>query len=117
MEKTIKIINSPFNPPLEVVDKICIKIHVPCSDDMVTLKIDTNITDYTEQEKNDGVEVRQAMVTEDTKHTKTVQLNLQDDKERQVEIDGEIYKIKLISIGKEKIEGQEFPYYELNITN
>ena len=37
MSKLIKIIQSPFNSPLEVIDDIVIKLHVPYSEKNVTI--------------------------------------------------------------------------------
>ncbi len=56
------------------------------------------------------------IVTEDTEHTSTIQLDLRGDSEQSIEIDGKVYKIKLVNIGKEEINGQDFPFFELKIT-
>ena len=48
MSKLIKIIQSPFNPALEVVEDIVIQLHVPYSNKSVTVQVNPNIQDYQE---------------------------------------------------------------------
>ena len=55
MNKKIKIVLSPFNPPLEVVDKIVVQIHAPYSDRNVTIQVCPNIQEYTENADAEGI--------------------------------------------------------------
>ena len=112
MEKLIKIIRSPSTPGLEVVGNIVIKLFVPCSENDVTIQVNPNIQDYQENADKPGIQVRQLIETKNTDQTKTLKLDFQENNIQKIKIDDEEYKIRLMSIGKEELEGQKFPYFE-----
>ncbi len=77
--KTVKIVNSPFTSNLEVVDGFVMKTHAPCSDSMVTIKIDPNITHYEDQPKESDprINMRQVAAYQDAKDTQTLVFDFQ----------------------------------------
>lgn len=100
MIKAIKIVQSPFNPSLEVVEDIVINLHVPYSDTNVSIQVNPNIQEYQENANTKDAQVRQVMVTTPTDET----------------IAGSDYEIELTNIGKENIQGQDFPFFEFNVS-
>jgi len=87
-----------FEPPVEVVDDIVLKIHVPYSKTTATLQINPNIQDYQESGDTKSAKVRQVMVTTPTDETVTVFFDLNGVKDHQVLIYGSSYEIALLSI-------------------
>ena len=116
MEKNIKIIQSPFNPDMEIIDKMVLHIFVPCSDDFVTIQCNPNLIDYQENADQRNIKVRQVKFMANTPDTKTVKLDFKENNVKNIEIDNTIYKVKLMNIGKEKIQGQHFSTYEFYVT-
>ncbi len=114
MEKQIKIVSSPFNPSIETVGDLVISLHVPCSERDVTIQINPTITEYKENDDKEGVQIRQIMMSESTEKTKTLNFSF-DNNIQNLESNGKNYEIKLLSIGKEKINGQDFPSFEFYI--
>ena len=116
MNKQIKIVLSPFNPPLEVVDKIVVKIHVPYSDCNVTIQVCPNIQEYTENADAEGISIRQVTLTTPTDQTATVSLDLTENRKKKVVAEGTEYEIELLKIGAEEIQGQQFKTFEFNVS-
>jgi len=52
MGKQIKIIDSPFNPNLEVIEDLIIKLHVPYSENSVIVQINPSIDDYKKEARS-----------------------------------------------------------------
>jgi hypothetical protein len=115
MEKQIKLIESPFNSSIEVVNDLVIALHFPCSENDVTIQINPAITEYKENGDTQNAQIRQIMVSESTDDTKTLHFDLAGDNIKTVISNGREYKIKLLSIGKENIEGKDFPSFEFYI--
>ena len=63
MEKSIKIFQSPFHPPLETVDGIIIKISAPYSETSVTVEVNPFVQDYQEKVEKTNLKVQQIMMT------------------------------------------------------
>ncbi len=116
MTKSIKITQSPFNPSLEIVDDVVVKLHVPYSDKSVTIQINPNIQEYQENAGTENAQVHQLIETTLTDQTKTFKLDLQNNKKKKFSIGGGNYEIELTTIGKEKIQDQDFLYYEFNVS-
>jgi hypothetical protein len=116
MSNLVKILQSPFNPALEVVEDIIIQLHVPYSDTNVTIQVNPNVQDYQENSDNENIQVRQVMLTTSTDQTKTLSLDFNNNKKQSFDIEGSNYEIELMNIGKENIEGQDFPYFEFNVS-
>lgn len=116
MEKLVKLTMSPFSPSLEVVDKIVMKVHVPYSEQEVTIQFNPNIQDYKEQADQPGVQVRQVTVSTSTAETKTLLFDFKSNNVHEVTIENTKYNIKLMNIGKEPIQGQNFLFFEFFIT-
>lgn len=113
LTKTVKITLSPFNPNIAVVGPMIFDVRSPYSDKSVTLVVNPNISHYEESPKSTkGIKIRQAMITRNTEETLTIQLELTSKNEQTIKFRGKIYKVKLLNVGKEKIEGQGFPYFE-----
>ncbi len=116
MSKLIKIVQSPFNPALEVVEDIVIQLHVPYSDKSVTVQVNPNIQDYQENADTENVQVRQVMTTIPTDQTKVLSFDFDNNKKHSINIEGCDYEIELMNIGKENIQGKDFPFYEFNVS-
>jgi hypothetical protein len=116
MNKSIKIVQSPFNLNLEVVEDIVIKLHVPYSNKSVTIQVNPNIQDYQEKADTKNAQVRQVIMTTPTDQTRTLSFDLENNKKHRITIEDFDYEIELIKIGKENIQGQDFPYYEFNVS-
>jgi len=112
MKKLVKIVVSPFSPSIEIAENIVIKVHVPYSEKDVTVLVNPNVQDYAENQDNPNIKVRQVMAASKTDESRTFRLDFQDNNVQTFEIRGGKYNIKLMSIGKEKIQGQKFPYFE-----
>jgi len=115
MEKLIKIISSPVNPSMEIVNNIVINLHVPYSKDNVTVKIDPNIQEYKENDDKPDIQVSQIMISVDTAETKNLKFDFNENKTQKIKQGDEEYEITLMHIGEENvegIEGQKFPYFE-----
>jgi len=115
MEKLIKLVNSPFNSNIEIVGDIVLSTHVPYSEHDVTIQVNPNVQDYVENNDQPGIQVRQGMVTTPTDQTKTLHFDFNEDNIQKIIIDGKECEIKLMQIGKENLQGQDFPYFEFLI--
>lgn len=116
MSRLIKIVQSPFNPALEVAEDIVIKLHVPYSDTSVTIQVNPNIQDYREKADTGHAQIRQVMRTIPTDQTRVLTFDLVNNKKHKINIEGCDYEIELTKIGKENIQGQNFPFYEFNVS-
>jgi hypothetical protein len=114
--KRIRIKCSPFTSNLEVADDIVLKLHVPYSDSEVTIQINPNIQDYKEKDDKPGVNIRQKIVTTPTDETRTLKFDFNNMKIQKVVIGSAAYKIELLEIGKEEIQGQKFPYFDFSVS-
>ena len=112
MEKLIKLSISPFTPPIEEALGLSIQAHVPYGDDHITVLINGNLQDYTENDDKEGIKVRQSTFNVHNEHTKVVELNLTDKNESIVE--GK--KMKLMNCGKENLQGTDFRFYEILVS-
>ena len=116
MGKLIKIVHSPFNPPVEVVDGIIMKLHVPYSNQNVTIQINPFVQDYQQKADTENVKVRQMMFTSPTDETVELPFDFAQNKRKVINIGEDNYEIELLNIGKENIDGQDFPFYEFDVT-
>jgi hypothetical protein len=90
------------------------KIHMPCSDSMVTIKIDPNITHYEDKPKatDPRINIRQAVVYQDTEETQTLIFDFKDNNVQKVVVGNKSFEIKLLNIGRKSTQGQNFPEFE-----
>jgi len=118
IQKTVKIIESPFSPNIEVVGNFIMKAHFPCSDSMVTIMINPNITHYEgrPKEKSPHIKIRQAAIYQSTDETQTLTFNFKENNVQKITIEDKSFEIKLLHIGKQKIKGQDFPEFEFLVT-
>jgi len=114
--KIVRVKRSPFSSNLEVADDIVLKLHVPYSDKEVTIQINPNIQDYKENDDRPGVKIRQTIVTTPTDETQTLKFDFNNMKTQKVVIGTASYTIELLKIGKEAIQGQEFPYFDFSVS-
>jgi|SRR3989344_2392979 len=111
--QNVKITLSPFNSNLEVVGPMVFDVRAPYGDREVTLVINPNIQHYEEKaETPKEFEVRQVMVSQDTDETQTLSLSLDSNNEQIIDFQSAKYKVKLLNIGKENIQGQDFRNFE-----
>ena len=112
MQKLIKLSNSPFNPNLETFENMVIKLHVPYSSNDVTIQINPNIVGYREKQDSPNMKIRQFSVTIPTEDTKFLKFDFKDNNVHKIQIENNTFEIKLMTIGKENIQGQDFTYFE-----
>lgn len=112
MSKSIRIVRSPFDSTLEVVEDIVIKLYVPYSDKSVTVQVNPNIQHYQENADTENVQVRQVATTTPTDQTKELPFDFGNNKKHSINIEGCDYEIELMNIGKENIQGQDCQFYE-----
>jgi hypothetical protein len=115
MEKLVKLSVSPFTPSLEVVDKIVMKVHVPYSQDSVTIQINPNIQDYKDQADRPGIKVRQITYSTPTDQTQTLLFDFKTNNVHLATVENTTYNLKLMTIDKEQIHGQDFLFFEFLI--
>jgi len=114
--KRVRIKCSPFTSNLEVAEDIVLKLHVPYSDKDVTIQINPNIQDYKENDDKPGVKIRQVMLTTPTDETQTLKFDFANMKTQKIVVGKMAYKIELLEIGKEEIQGQKFPYFDFSVS-
>ena len=116
--KTVKIVNSPFTSNLEVVDSFVMKLHVPYSDSSVTIQINPNITHYEEKPENINpkIDIRQVTTYQNTEDTLNLLFDFKENNSKQITISDKSFDIKLLSIGKVDMQGQNFPEFEFLVT-
>lgn len=116
--KTVKLVGSPFAPSLEIAGNLAIKLHMPYGKDMVTIKINPNITHYEDKPKAESphIKIRQTAVYQDTDETQTIVLDFKKNNVQKVTMGNKSFEIKLLNIGKRKIKGQDFPEFEFLVT-
>ncbi len=114
--KKVRIKCPPFSSNLEVAEDIVLKLHVPYSEKEVTIQINPNIQKYKESADQSGINARQIMVTTPTDETRTLKFDFDKMKIQEVTIGSDVYKIELLEIGKEEIQGQKFPYFDFSIS-
>lgn len=117
MTKRIRIVQSPFNPPLEVVDDIVINLHIPYSESQVTIQVNPNIRDYQENAEATHVQIRPVIESTPSDQTKVVSLDLGKNKKKRIEIKNKNYDIELVSIGKKKIQDENFAFFEFDVSD
>jgi len=113
--KQVKIIASPFNSDLEIAEGLVIKLHVPYSDTSVTVQVNPSIDHYEEISDQSGSKVRQVIVSSPTDQTQTLSFDFESNRQQAVTIEDQDYRIELIEIGKENIQGQDFPFFAFDV--
>ena len=82
------------------------KVHVPYSDESITMESNPNIQQYKEQQDQKDIKVRQIMVTTSTSQTKIIPFDFKTNNVHDVTIENTKYNVKLVNIGREFIQGQ-----------
>lgn len=117
MAKLVRLTNSPFTPPVEVVDELVITLHVPYTEKNVTVRLNPNIQDYQEKDDRPGVKVRQVMQAIPTDQTQEIKFDFGKNKVKLALIENKKYQIELTQIGKENVQGHCFPFFEFLVSN
>jgi hypothetical protein len=60
--------------------------------------------------------LRQVIVTTSTDLTQTLTFDFGSGNVQTVNVEGKAYEIKLMHIGKEKLDGQNYPFFEFLVT-
>ena len=116
MSKLIKLVNSPFQSPVDYACGLIFQIHVPYSKDGVSLLVNPSVADYIEKDGNESIDVRQLIVSEHTKDTKQIYLDFGKNNTKIIDNSGQQVEVKLMRIDTEKIEGQDFMFFELFVS-
>lgn len=111
-EIDIKIINSPFQPNLEISGDLVLKLHAPYSDKHVTIQINPNIVNY---EESPVKNVKHVSMSTSTFETKTLQFDFLKNKIQKLRLNDKNYEIELIDIGKINQSGQDFPTFHFKV--
>lgn len=114
--KKVRIACSPFSSNLEVAEDIVLKLHAPYSEKEVTIQINPNIQEYRENADQPGVNVRQITMTTPTDETRTLRFDFDKMKIQEVAVGRDVYKIELLEIDKEEIQGQKFLYFDFSVS-
>ena len=117
MTKRISIVQSPFNPPLEAVDDIVLNLFKPCSTKQVTIQVNPNTEHYPEDAGAEHLQVREVIVPRPTDQTKVVLLDFGVNKKKRFEMENKSYDIELVSIGNKKIQNENFPVFEFDVSD
>lgn len=112
MEKLVKITLAPHLPNTEVIDNLVIKVGAPYSDRNVTLEINPSLEDYKEDNDQEGIQIRQVMVTAAANESKKLTFDFESKNTESLQSGGDRYEIKLMNIVKEKTEEGEFMSFE-----
>ena len=110
MQRNIKLVHSPFTPNLETFDELVLMLFAPCSERMVTLRLQPDIQHYQAADDRPGLQIRNITAVSGRAHTMT--LDLERKNVEVFEAGGKRYEIRLMRIEKQKIEGQEFLAFE-----
>jgi hypothetical protein len=116
MQKLIKISMYPLGPSVEPIDNMVMKVSGPYSEKSVTIQFNPNITHYQEKQDSENIKIRQLMATQPTADTKVLSFDLGQNNIHKVQIENNTFEIKLMNIGKETFEGQQFLYFEFFVT-
>jgi hypothetical protein len=115
--KTIRIVDSPSQPGMEVAFGIAFQVRSPRSDHSITVMINPAVDDYQEQqEPTPGIEVRQVSLMHTTSETQTFLFDLDGSPAHTTYISGQRYDIRLLKVGKVNEDGKDWPTYEFTVT-
>lgn len=112
MSKNFKICMCPFEPPVAVAEGLSFYLFPPFNEKMATLKINPNISDYKDVDRQPGIEIAQFVQKSPSEDTITVELNIEGQHEQAFVFGGISYSIKLMKTSMETREGQDFLTFE-----
>ena len=115
MTKLLKIVNSPFTSSVEVVGELTMKSHVPYSTESVTMQFSPNYVEYRENADNAQAKIRQIAITTSTDQTSTFAFDFNANRKHTIKSENHSYTIELMAIGKERIQGHDFPCFEFAV--
>jgi len=116
MQRTVRIVHAPNSPGLEVVGNMVMKVDKPFSKDEVTVIFNPYLQDYRDRADVPGVEIRQVMFMRKTKDTVVAKFDFGALNEQTLGVSGAEYAVKLLAVGKERFDDQDFPAYEFLVS-
>ena len=117
MAKLVKLVQSPTGPALAVVDDIVMHLHVPYSDHHVTILINPTVSEFQERPlENANVKIRNLTVLEGNADSKVLEFDFSANSVHTIRQGDKNYDIRLMRIGKEPFEGQNFHSYEFFVS-
>jgi len=116
MQKLIKISMHPLSPAIEPIDNMVMKVFGAYSENSVTIQFNPNIIHYQEKQDDENIKIRQFTVTRPTSETQNLVFDFSQNNIHKVKIESNTFEIKLMTIGKEMFEGQNFLYFEFFVT-
>jgi|GEM_PF-2775306 len=112
MERTVRIVQAPNNPGLEVVGDMAMKVVTPFSKDAVTIMFSPDVRHYTESADKTGMQVRQVFVMQHTDDTIKKTFDFAKHSCQTVSVSGVKYQVTLLRVDHERFDNLDFPVYE-----
>jgi hypothetical protein len=116
MSKLLRLVQSPFQPPIDSACGLTFQVHVPYSKDAVTILVNPSVADYKEKDGNERVEIRQLTFIQHTSDTKQISLDFKSNNVKTIKNDDKEIEVKLMKIDTENIQGQDFLAFELFVS-
>lgn len=116
MSKLIRLVQSPFHPPIDEACGLTFQVHVPYSKDAVTLLVNPSIADYKEKDGNESIEIRQFTFSQHTTDTKQISLDFKSNNTMTIKNNDKEIEVKLMKIDTQNIQGQDFLSFEIYVS-
>lgn len=111
--KTITLSAEPStNDNYQVYDDFIVKLSLPYNEKQVAIKINPMIVEYKENISKSEMEIRQLNVTKDTNETRFLHFDIENDNEHTFVVEGNTYRIRLLDILKDRIDGEQGNFYK-----
>lgn len=114
--KTIRLVQSPFQPPIDEACGLTFQIHVPYSKESVTLLVNPNLSEYKNKGDNQNVEIRQLTYSHNTPDTKQITLDFTFNNVVTIQNNDKEIEVKLMNIDTENIQGHQFLAFEIFVS-
>ena len=99
MSKTIKFEPQNSNSPtIEIAFNLAVKLHIPYSQNDVTIQINPSIEDYIENADQPNMDIRHITVSKTTDETQTLKFDLSSNKVKEINFRDQKYKFELLKI-------------------
>ncbi len=116
MQKTVRIVNSPVSPAIEVVGDMVMSVGAPGSKDDVAMVFNPCLIGYNQAADIPGIKLRQLKVIQETADTVKAKFDFRAHNEQIISISGVPYTVRLLCIDSELYDGQKFPAFEFAVT-
>jgi hypothetical protein len=108
---------TPVSPAIGTIYGMAMMVRSPRSDSSITVMINPAALDYKEHPVDtQHVQVRQATAMGITDETYTFYFDLHGEYAHDAMVGGQAYHIRLLAVGADEFDGQQFPRYEFMIT-